>query len=197
MTSLEGLAVSQAQLLQQVHGEVREIKGMLTMITSKIQSLDVYAQNVDSRISQVKLDVASNMAQAGRGLNDRIAALERIAEEARAPPHQQYAQPPQQHPETQGPPSHQQYAPPRQQYPEPPPQHRGPDGVPPERFHYGSSGALGFNSQAPDPQGNNNGSLFQHREPPRVNSAFRDEHQPFQHTFNPQHQAVQGSNARA
>ena len=41
-----------------------------------------------------------------------------------------------------------------------------------------------------------NRSLFQTREPPRVNSAFRDEHQPFQHAFNPQHQAVQSNDAR-
>ena len=161
VSSLEKLAVTHDTLLQQVHHDVKEIKNMITMLTTDMQFLDAYAQNVDHRMTRVRDEMSNHFTKAGQGLSDRIGALEQLAREAREAPQ------PQQYPEPQASPQARQpmYGP---KCAPPPPPH----------FHYGSPG-----TPASPVQENGGQNEFQTRAEPRVNSAFQNGNQPFQHAF--------------
>lgn len=160
LDALEGLAVTHAHYIKQVHDDVQGllhkfvgVEKYATEIKDKIGSLDTYAQNVDSRISAVRGEAATAFNDLEKRLTDRVMAIENLVRNAAsaAPAHQ-----------------------PAQHVPATPPISQPPGVGQPERFNLNTA------SPSPPPP-----EFHTRVDGPRINTAFQPQNQPFQHAFAP------------
>ena len=159
ITALENMAVTHATFLQQIYDDVANMKKSGSQLTAKIVSLDEYSQNIDKRVTAIRDEAEAFYKQTGQSVMGRIEQLERQLQLLIQ--QQQRPQPPQQ-------------------------QQQGQDFKPP-----GFPAAQNYNIGSPPgnagpPQANDATRTRYFNDD--VNTAFRQDRQPFQQAFGAQPQ---------
>ena len=84
--TFENLLRSHANLIENTHREVAEMRGIIDQLVHKIVTVDEFAQNVDRRLTTTLTGVKERYDPLAETLNERIGMMERVIHELREEP---------------------------------------------------------------------------------------------------------------